>query len=336
MLQLGSRLAHMYIPWGPSDSSLGSSTGTGSAGGSVVSTSSNCLGLDDNRVQSTQERIPSLQDFIKHVRRVSGLKKEDIFCNLRVPNQFQTAREEITLVIVTGAAVYCMDVKQWSGTVSAPGSNKWHIQVKEEEPNFTNTSIQQVPDLLQAIMTKARDLCNHMKRCGVNIRQSLFLPRVLFLSPHCHLDEQLSKRKELISHSDVEEFVHSLRESYVAWVTDALVPSWLSGHLSFRQLGAVRQVLGQMGTWDVVKLCSGVELKGDYQGCQHLALNRQETDILEFRRGGTLPADTLWALLGYTPQCVTLAQASEVRKKGPVEGFTTTGAQRSGGRWLAC
>ncbi|KAK1794159.1 hypothetical protein P4O66_011058 [Electrophorus voltai] len=234
--------------------------------------------------------------------RVSGLKKEDVFCNLRVPNQFQTAREEVSLIIVTGAAVYCIDVKQWAGMVSAQGPNTWQIQVKEEEQNFTNTSIHKVPNLLQAIVTKARDLCSHMQRCGVNLRQSLFLPRVLFLSPHCQLDNELSKRKELVSHSDVEDFVQSLQESYMTWVTDALTPSWLSGHLSFRQLGAVRHVLGQMGTWDLVKLCSGVELKGDYQGCQHLALSRQETDILEFRRGGTLTADTFWSLLGYTPQ----------------------------------
>uniref|UniRef100_W5K9V3 Si:zfos-911d5.4 n=1 Tax=Astyanax mexicanus TaxID=7994 RepID=W5K9V3_ASTMX len=156
--------------------------------------------------------------------KVAGLRKEDVFYNLRVPNQFQTAREEINLVILT-AGVYCIDVKTWTGAVSPQGQNTWHLQVKEEEPNFTNTSIQQVPDPLQAIT-----------------------------------------------------------------------------HLSFRQLGAARAVLGHMGTWDLVQLSSGTQLKGDYQGCQHLALNRQDTDLLEFSRTTILPTDTLWALLGHTPQ----------------------------------
>ncbi|XP_036427751.1 uncharacterized protein si:zfos-911d5.4 [Colossoma macropomum] len=297
MFQFGSRLGHIYLSSGPGDSS--SSKNNTDPGGSAGSGSS---GLPSSGAQNRQEKIPSLPELIKHVRRVSGLKKEDVFCNLRVPNQFQTGREEINLVIVTGSAVYCIDVKPWTGVVSAQGPNTWHLQMKEEEPNFTNTSIQQVPDPLQAIMRKASDLYNHMKQCGVNVRQPLFLPRVLFLSPHCNLDDELRKRKELVSSGDLETFLCSLREGYIAWITDALTPSWISGHLSFRQLGAVRAVLGQMGTWDLVQLSSGAELKGDYQGCQHLALNRQDTDVVEFSRGRTLSSDTLWALLGHTPQ----------------------------------
>lgn len=68
-----------------------------------------------------------------------------------------------------------------------------------------------------------------MQRCGVNIKPKLFLPRILFLSPHCHLDEELRKRKELVSYEDMEMFLHSLREGYVTWITDAMTPSWISG-----------------------------------------------------------------------------------------------------------
>ncbi|KAL7856434.1 hypothetical protein SRHO_G00153330 [Serrasalmus rhombeus] len=268
--------------------------------------------LPSSGTQNRLEKIPSLPELIKHVRRVSGLKKEDVFCNLRVPNRFQTAREEINLVIITGSGVHCIDVKPWTGVVSAQGANTWHVQMKEEGPNFTNTSIQQVPDPLQAVVRKAGDLRSHVRQCGVHVRQSLFLPRVLFLSPRCILNDGLRKRKELVSCGDLETFLCSLREGYMAWITDALTPSWISGHLSFRQLGAVRDVLGQMGTWDLVQLSSGAELKGDYQGCQHLALNRQDTDVVEFSRGRTLSSDTLWALLGHTPQSVKCSALLEI------------------------
>ncbi|XP_017338454.1 uncharacterized protein si:zfos-911d5.4 [Ictalurus punctatus] len=290
MFELGSRLAHMYLSSGPGEPS-----------GCVQNSSlSSTAGLD--LAKNKEEKIPGLQEFLQHVRRLSGLKKEDVFCNLRVPNQFQTSRQEINLIILTGAGVYCMDVKPWRGVVSAPAPYTWHIQVKEEEQNFTNTSIQQIPDPLQSITMKTRDLCSHMRRCGVNIKPTLFLPRILFLSPHCHLDEELKKRKELVPHGDMEKFLRSLREGYVTWIADAITPSWISGHLSFRQLGAARDVLGRLGTWDVVRLSSGAELKGDFQGCQHLAIDRQETDVLEFNRGRSLSTDTLWALLGHTPQ----------------------------------
>lgn len=65
---------------------------------------------------------------------------------------------------------------------------------------------------------------------------------------------------------------------------------------------SVREVLRRVGTWDVVRLHCGEQLRGDYQGCQYIALNRQETDTLEFSRLRTLSADSLWALLGHTPQ----------------------------------
>ncbi|KAI4880736.1 hypothetical protein NFI96_021849 [Prochilodus magdalenae] len=377
MFQIGSWLGHIHLSSGPGGSSSSTnSTDPGGSGGSGGSFSSSGPPISGTR--NRQENIPSLPEFIQRVRRVSGLRREDLFCNLRVPNQFQTSREEISLLVLTGSGVYCIDVKPWAGVVSAQAPNTWHLRMKEEEPNFTHTSIQQVSDPLQAITScvvqrsadgaaltgglmedttarwrsvmvdvgsvspclphmcgrrltmsktrytdlapweerplsqtvsgaadcgrKASDLCSHMKRCGVSVQQSAFLPRVLFLSPRCVLDDELRKRKELVSCGDLETFLRSLREGYMSWITDALTPSWISGHLSFRQLGAVRAVLGQMGTWDLVQLSSGTELKGDYQGCQHLALNRQDTDVLEFSRGRTLSTDTLWALLGHTPQ----------------------------------
>lgn len=70
---------------------------------------------------------------------------------------------------------------------------------------------------------------------------------------------------------------------------------------------AVRGVLARAGTWDLLRLRAGGELlKGDYQGCRYIALDRQETDTLEFSGANkTLTPDSLWALLGQTPQVKT-------------------------------
>lgn len=65
---------------------------------------------------------------------------------------------------------------------------------------------------------------------------------------------------------------------------------------------SVREILRTVGTWDLVRLHCGEQLKGDYQGCQYIALNRRETDTLEFSRVKVLSADSLWALLGHAPQ----------------------------------
>ncbi|XP_047232406.1 uncharacterized protein si:zfos-911d5.4 isoform X2 [Girardinichthys multiradiatus] len=215
------------------------------------------------------------------------------------------------MVVLTGHGIYCMDVKPWSGTVCAHNQN-WHVEVKEEDQNFTNTRIEQVEDPLKAVMRKTAQLCSHLKRSGVPIRSSLFFPRVMFLSPDCKLDEELMKRRELVPYAQTDEFLKSFREGYMGWISDALTPSWISGHLSYRQMESVRGILRKMGTWDVVLLHGGEQLKGDYRGCQYIALNRQDTEMLEFSRVNILSAESLWALLGHVPQVKV-----KMYKRGP-------------------
>ncbi|XP_058649719.1 uncharacterized protein si:zfos-911d5.4 isoform X2 [Onychostoma macrolepis] len=237
-------------------------------------------------------------EFLQHVRRVSGLKQQDVFYNLRVPDQCQSDRDEINLLLLTGHGVFCIDLKTWSGSVSVASE----AQVRAQQQNFPSVSIEQLPDALQAITVKTSNLHSHMKRCGLNLRPNLFIPRVLFLSADCVLSEDLLQTEQLLSCADVEPFLRSLREGYVSWLSDAFTPSWISGHLSYGQMRAVRERLELLGTWDVLQMSSGQELAGDFQGCQHLALNRQETELLEFSRTGSVITDTLWSLLGHTPQ----------------------------------
>ena len=68
-----------------------------------------------------------------------------------------------------------------------------------------------------------------MKRNGVSVRQNLFFPRVVFLASDCELDEELRKKKEMVSHSQMDAFFRSFKEGYVAWISDAMTPSWLTG-----------------------------------------------------------------------------------------------------------
>ncbi|XP_056627932.1 uncharacterized protein si:zfos-911d5.4 isoform X2 [Triplophysa dalaica] len=239
--------------------------------------------------QTRPDWTHSSQDFLRQVRHLSGLKKQEVFYNLRVPVQCEAVGDEINLVLITGHGVFCMDVKTWSGCVSAQSDIHWLVQVKSK----AQISVEQA---------KARNLHCHMKRCGLNIRTDLFFPRILFLSPDCVLSEELRMKKELVSYADVQEFFCSLRETFTAWLPDVFTPSWISGHLSFRQMRVARECLGVMRTWDLLQLLSGQELKGDYQSCTHLAVQRHETEVLHFSRDTTLLTHTLYNLLGLTTQ----------------------------------
>lgn len=79
------------------------------------------------------------------------------------------------------------------------------------------------------------NLCAHLKRNGVALRQSLFFARVVFLSPECELNDELKKRKELVTYDQIDDFLTSFREGYVGWISDALTPSWISGELCLQK-----------------------------------------------------------------------------------------------------
>ncbi|XP_072095886.1 uncharacterized protein [Mobula birostris] len=243
----------------------------------------------------------AFQKFLLQLRLLGGLAKEAIFCHLRVPDQFQKSREEINVVVLTGKGVFCLDVRNWKGRVSSQ-DNYWLLQVPDDTDLMTNTSVKQFADPVQRIKKKTLNLWNHLMKNGVCLRQSAFFPRVVFLNPVCELDPEMSQINEIIAPHEVESFICSFKEGYMSWMTNVFIPHWLSGHLSFRHINDLRMALGKIGTWDILDLHGGQRLIGDYQGCVHIAVNRDETDELEFSHQRNLTTGYIWALAGYSPQ----------------------------------
>ncbi|XP_007902127.1 uncharacterized protein si:zfos-911d5.4 isoform X2 [Callorhinchus milii] len=245
--------------------------------------------------------IQSFQKFLQKLRLLSGLAKEAVFYNLRVPDQFQKSKEEINVVVLTGQGVFCLDLRNWRGKVSMQ-DDFWLLESPESSEMIKNTSVKQFADPVQRIKTKTSNLWNHLMKNGVCLRQTVFFPRVVFLNPSSELDPELLQINEVIAPCNVESFLCSFKEGYMKWIADIITPHWLSGHLSFRHICDLKEVLGRIGTWDLLDLNGGQRLIGDYLGCQHIALNREEADELEFSHHRNLSAGYLWALLGFSPQ----------------------------------
>ncbi|XP_068610583.1 uncharacterized protein si:zfos-911d5.4 [Brachionichthys hirsutus] len=252
--------------------------------------------LGSEESEGPPRQTPTLPEFVQRVRTLTGLREGDVYSELRVPDHLENTTDDINIVILAGHGIFCVDVKPWKGVVSAHDPT-WHVQLKDEDQNFSNTCIEQIEDPLKAITTKTANLCDHLRRSGVPVHQSLFFPRVIFLSPDCQLNEELRKRSELLSHGQINDFLTSFREDLAARLWDALTPSWLSGRLSYRRMQAVREVLGKVGTWDLLWPHAGERLRGDYRGCRYLGLSREDTGTLEFSR-----TVSLWSLLGQAPQ----------------------------------
>uniref|UniRef100_UPI00398EA174 uncharacterized protein isoform X2 n=1 Tax=Pristiophorus japonicus TaxID=55135 RepID=UPI00398EA174 len=274
--------------------------------------------------------LQAFQKFLLKLRLLGGLAKEAIFCHLRVPDQFQKSKEEINVVVLTGQGVFCLDLRNWKGRVSSQ-DNCWLLQVPESTELIKNTSIKQFADPVQKIKTKTLNLWNHLMKNGVCLRQSAFFPRVVFLNPICELDPEVPQINEVIAPCNVESFICSFKEGYTSWITNILTPHWLSGHLSFRHISDLTRALGKIGTWDILDLHGGQRLIGDYHGCLHIALNREEADELEFSHHRNLTAGYLWALIGYSPQSVCSGhmkrgKTSEHTKENPTgNAFNCTG-----------
>lgn len=81
------------------------------------------------------------------------------------------------------------------------------------------------------VQVKTSSLCSHMQRCGLSVRPSLFIPRILLLSPDCALSDELLQTEQLVSGAGVQTFLRSLREGYTSWLSDAFTPSWISGQV---------------------------------------------------------------------------------------------------------
>ncbi|XP_072095887.1 uncharacterized protein [Mobula birostris] len=116
---------------------------------------------------------------------------------------------------------------------------------------------------------------------------------------------QVPDDTDLMTNTSVKQFadpVQRIKEGYMSWMTNVFIPHWLSGHLSFRHINDLRMALGKIGTWDILDLHGGQRLIGDYQGCVHIAVNRDETDELEFSHQRNLTTGYIWALAGYSPQ----------------------------------
>ncbi|XP_048407309.1 uncharacterized protein si:zfos-911d5.4 [Stegostoma tigrinum] len=245
--------------------------------------------------------LQAFQKFILNLRLLGGLAKEAIFCNLRIPDQFEKSKEEISVVVITGKGIFCLDLRNWKGRLSLQ-DNCWLLQIPESTKLIKNTAVRQVADPVQRIKTKTLNLWNHLMKNGVCLRQSVFFPRVVFLNPTCELDPEILQIKEVIAPYSVESLICSFKEGFTSWITNVFTPHWLSGHLSFRHITDLTRALGEIGTWDILDLHGGQRLIGDYHGCLHIALNREEADELEFSHHRNFTAGYLWALLGYSPQ----------------------------------
>ncbi|XP_022095550.1 uncharacterized protein LOC110981871 [Acanthaster planci] len=247
-----------------------------------------------------------------------GIPSSHIFRGLRVPDGFQTRKYEIDLVVLTDYGLFTVEVKNWSGKVSLGSDGKsWiHHKCTYSDKNSSVSYDEKSEDLITTLKLKTQLLRNHLLRKDVCLAEKYFHPRVVFMNKKLEIQDELVSKLEVVSSLRYQVFLQSFQKGFGWSVASAIIPSFITGQLSYGAMEMARQGLNTIGTWDVISLNGDRQLYGDFKGNAHFSPNREETAMLEFSHQRNAAISSLWAVLGYSPQVVI------------------TMHKRSGGSWL--
>ena len=248
----------------------------------------------------------------------------NIYKNLRVSNDFQTSRCEIDLVVLNGEGVYCIEVKNWAGKIIKCKTAAYWQQIVFQPNNQPRSKQLQHLNPVSEIKKKTSLLRGHLLKAGVCLRESQFYSYVILTNRQSTIDDEIRKDPCVVCPNKIHDFASKFKKAFSTTLMDSLIPSFISGMLSYSQITQAEGSLKQIGTWDVIELNGGKQLFGDYKGCAEISFDRKEVSTLEFSHQRNATWATVWAVLGYAPVVnVTMI------KRGGVEGWFSSDVVRS-------
>ena len=243
--------------------------------------------------------------FASSFRSKSGLDSSSVFCCLRIPDKYQARKREIDVVVLSVDGIFCIEVKCWSGTVTrSEDGSKWiQTRTKQISTNTFATKHIEHENSVTETENKARLLRDYLCRKEVYVSEKLFHSRVVFCNRNLELDGKISNNSTVvIKPSDHDKFIQSFNRGFLESLPEVVVPSWISGKLSYSQLSQIRTILSSTGTWDVIHLNGGRQLYGDFKECAGVSLDRQKCEAMVFSHQRSRTMGMAWAMLGYSPQ----------------------------------
>ncbi|XP_072029609.1 uncharacterized protein [Amphiura filiformis] len=256
---------------------------------------------EDESVKAGREAEQQLVELL----RKHGVPNGYVYQGLRVPDGFRTRKYEIDVVVLSEYGIYAIEVKNWSGRVAVSHDGKSWVHGKKDinkEKDVTLHYDQVHDNVLIGIQQKAQLLRNHLLRNESCLAEKYFHPRVVFMNSNVQLCDKLKSTKEVIGQEHLLKFLESF-EKGLAWsVANSMIPSFITGQLSYSAIESARQGLCTIGTWDVLQLNGGRQLIGDFKSCPHISPNRDDTARLDFKHQRNATVSSVWAVLGYSPQ----------------------------------
>jgi len=241
------------------------------------------------------------------------VRPDQIRRRLRLDDTFQQGKREVNLILVTDYVIYCFVIRNWAGKFSPGSDGKFWIQRTEFDEQIKVT---QFPSPLVDLEQQTKLLHGHLVKTGAAVKQTSIKGHLVFTNAALELPEEVEKNQAVLVKEKIPQFCRSLQKTWRQYLTDPLIPSLLTGALSYNQLSASTMGLKKAGTWDKLVLTGGRVVDGDFKGCSMLAFDRANVSKLTFihSRGNWL--GTARALIGGTPKITV-----QLHKRGGVSGW---------------
>ena len=102
-------------------------------------------------------------------------------------------------------------------------------------------------------------------KTGATVSTSAIKAIVVFTNPDLTLPEEIEQNSCVLMAAKIPLFCRSLQKTWRQYLTDPLIPSLLSGALSYKQISASGSGMKKAGTWDKLYLTGGRTVDGDFK-----------------------------------------------------------------------
>lgn len=255
-------------------------------------------------------------DFVSKLISLGGVQASQIQRRLRLDDSFSQGKREVNVILTTDYTIYCFLIRNWKGNLSPGSDGKFWIERQETEENV---NVRQFPSPLVDAEQQVKLLHSHLMKTGATVSTSAIKAIVVFTNPDLTLPEEIEENSSVLMASKIPQFCRSLQKTWRQYLTDPLIPSLISGALSYKQISASGSGMKKAGTWDKLYLTGGRTVDGDFKGCAILAFDRKDVSRLDFVHNRNTWIGTAKALIGATPSV-----SVQMHKRGVAPGWIYT------------
>jgi len=238
----------------------------------------------------------AVADCVEVLKTIGNIPASSIFTNLRVADSLGQGKTDIDIIIISGWKVSSLMVRNWSGKLNHDA----------EQDTFTIQSSQkviQVENPVAEAERRAALLRTFLNQSGIALTDKQVIGRLLLTNTSL----QDTTPEELIFNNssvirDFDAYCRSYINTWFWTFADPVIPSLLSGALSYTQLTNSHIALAKLGTFDVAFLTGGRKIVGDMQSNGVVNFSRKDVEEIQIEKKSLGITGRVKAAVGFFPE----------------------------------